>query len=130
MHGQVNVRIDAALVFKYLLEFTPAALLKKEIIKICGALIRVVNDKFPQQLKLHIFITLKLIQVKAAASAKAMQAQLQTTFLKALGDPQSTNIVRTLVVSNLLLLTNDLLRIDPIVKELNSLLDSSKLDND
>jgi len=51
MHGSVEVRIDAALVFKYMLDFSPVANIKKEIIKICGALIRVVNDKFPQDLK-------------------------------------------------------------------------------
>jgi hypothetical protein len=52
MHGSVNVRIDAAFTFKYMLDFAPADVIKKEIIKICGALIRVVNDKFPQELKM------------------------------------------------------------------------------
>lgn len=66
MHGSVEVRIDSAFCFKYILDFTPAAIIKKEIIKICGALIRVVNDKFPQELKLQIFEALKLIQVKGA----------------------------------------------------------------
>lgn len=51
MHGNVQVRIDSAFCFKYLLDFAPA-LDKKEIIKICGALIRVANDKFSQELKL------------------------------------------------------------------------------
>lgn len=52
MHGSVEVRIDSAFCFKYILDFAPATVIKKEIIKICGALIRVVNDKFPQELKL------------------------------------------------------------------------------
>lgn len=47
MHGSVGIRIDAAFTLKYVLEFSEAASIKKEIIKICGALIRVVNDKFP-----------------------------------------------------------------------------------
>jgi len=75
-------------------------------------------------------MTLKLIQIKAAASAKAMTAQLQTTFLKALGDPLSNDTVRTVVVENLLLLIEGLPRVDPIVKELNALVDSQKIDND
>ena len=66
MHGSVEVRIDSAFCFKYILDFTPANVIKKEIIKICGALIRVVNDKFPQELKLQIFYALKLIQTKGA----------------------------------------------------------------
>jgi hypothetical protein len=47
MHGSVLVRTDSAFCFKYVLDFSPPDVLKKEIIKICGALIRVVNDKFP-----------------------------------------------------------------------------------
>ena len=61
MHGSVEVRIDSAFCFKYILDFAPPAIIKKEVIKICGALIRVVNDKFPQELKLQIFEALKLI---------------------------------------------------------------------
>lgn len=59
-----------------------------------------------------------------------MQAQLQTTFLKALGDPLTVPDVREIVISNLLLLVGSLTRVDPIVKELNSLLDSQKIDNE
>jgi hypothetical protein len=55
------VRIDAAFTFKYILDFSEATAIKKEIIKICGALIRVVNDKFAQDLKMQIFLALKLI---------------------------------------------------------------------
>lgn len=51
MHGSVQIRIDAAFTLKYVLDFSDSLAVKKEIIKICGALIRVVNDKFPQELK-------------------------------------------------------------------------------
>jgi hypothetical protein len=61
MHGSVNVRADAAFSFKYILDFSEPAAIRKEIVKICGALIRVVNDKFSQNLKLQIFLALKLI---------------------------------------------------------------------
>jgi len=72
MHGQVQVRADAAFTFKYILDFSEPTAIKKEIVKICGALIRVVNDKFPQDLKLQIFLALKLIQTKFADAAKPM----------------------------------------------------------
>lgn len=130
MHGSVQVRTDSAFCFKYVLDFSPPEVIKKEIIKICGALIRVVNDKFAQELKLQIFLALRLIQLKGAASAKAMQAQLQTTFLKAFGDPQSSLAVRKVVIECLLLLVNTTTRVDPIVKELTSLLDSDKIDGE
>jgi hypothetical protein len=74
MHGSVNIRLDAAFTFKYVLEFSEPLAIKKEIIKICGALIRVVNDKFPQELKLQIFLALQLIQTRYGDSAKAMAA--------------------------------------------------------
>lgn len=87
MHGSIQVRVDAASCFKYIIDFAKPETIKTSIIKICGALIRVVNDKFPQELKLQILLALKLIQIKGSTSVKAMFAQLQTTFLKALGDP-------------------------------------------
>lgn len=59
-----------------------------------------------------------------------MQTQLQTTFLKAFGDTMSTAQVRKCVMENLILLVKDVPRVDPIVKELTSLLEGSKIDPD
>lgn len=55
---------------------------------------------------------------------------MQTTYTKALGDPQSTLATRRVVMDNLLLLVQSLPRIDPIVKDLNALIDGSKIDGD
>lgn len=52
MHGSIDVRIDSAVCFKYIIEFSKLEAIKLDIIKICGALIRVVNDKFPPELKI------------------------------------------------------------------------------
>jgi len=52
MHGAISVRIDSAYCFKYLIDFSSAVAIKSEVIKICGALIRVVNDKFTPDLKI------------------------------------------------------------------------------
>jgi|LauGreDrversion4_2_1035121.scaffolds.fasta_scaffold1308034_1 hypothetical protein len=51
-HGSIEVRIDSAVCFQYLIDFSKPEAIKLEVIKICGALIRVVNDKFPPALKL------------------------------------------------------------------------------
>jgi len=104
MHGSLSIRIDSAYCLKYLIDFASPAAIKSEIIKICGALIRVVNDKFTPDLKLQIFMSLRLMLVKSAVMVKAMVAQLQTTFLKAFGDSQSNETVRQVVVESLLLL--------------------------
>lgn len=76
MHGALRVRIDSAYCFKYLIEFASPIAIKTEIIKLCGALIRVVNDKFTPDLKVQIFLALKLLLVKSSASVRAMVAQL------------------------------------------------------
>ena len=71
-HGSIDVRIDSAICFQYLIDLSKPEAIKTEIIKICGALIRVVNDKFPPALKLQIFQALKLILLRASLFAKAM----------------------------------------------------------
>lgn len=76
MHGSIEIRIDSATCFKYLIEFAKPDAIKADIIKICGALIRVVNDKFPPELKIQIFLALKLILIKASLAVKAMVPQL------------------------------------------------------
>lgn len=87
MHGSVKIRVDSAFCFKYLIDFASPVAIKTEVIKICGALIRVVNDKFPSELKIQIFFSLRLMLVKASAMVRAMVAQLQTTLLRAFADP-------------------------------------------
>jgi hypothetical protein len=52
MHGSIRVRVDSAYCFKYLIDFSTPVAIKTEVIKICGALIRVVNDKFSPDLKI------------------------------------------------------------------------------
>lgn len=52
MHGSIDIRIDSATCFKYLIDFSKPEAIKGDIIKICGALIRVVNDKFTSDLKI------------------------------------------------------------------------------
>jgi hypothetical protein len=65
MQGSISVRVDSAYCFKYLIDFASPDAIKSEVIKICGALIRVVNDKFAPDLKMQIFLSLRLLLVKA-----------------------------------------------------------------
>lgn len=59
-----------------------------------------------------------------------MQPQLQTTFLKALGDSQTSKPLQKVIIENLILLAKGLLRVDPIVKELGQLVESTKIDGE
>ena len=130
LHGSLQIRIDSAFCFKYLIDFAAPAAIKTEVIKICGALIRVSNDKFPPELKIELFYALRLMLVKAAAMVRAMVAQLQTTFLKAFADPLATEKVRSVVMDNLLLLIKLTPKADPIVKDLASQLEGDKVNGE
>ena len=55
---------------------------------------------------------------------------MQTTYTKALGDPASTLATRRIIMENLILLVQSLPRVDPIVKDLNALIDGTKIDGD
>jgi len=61
LHGSLKNRVDSAFCFKYLIDFSAPLAIKTEVIKICGALIRVVTDKFPPELKMQIFLALRLM---------------------------------------------------------------------
>ena len=55
---------------------------------------------------------------------------MQTTYTKALGDPASIVPSRRIILENLILLVQNVPRIDPIVKDLNALIDGTKIDGD
>ena len=55
---------------------------------------------------------------------------MQTTYTKAIGDPASIHPSRRIILENLILLVQSLPRIDPIVKDLNALIDGTKIDGD
>lgn len=126
--SQIEIRIDSAICFQYLIDFSKSDAIKMEVIKICGALIRVVNDKFPPALKIQIFSALKLILIRVPLFAKAMAPQLQTTFLKAFNDSQATPTVRKTVVECLIHFLKIVPKVDPIVKELASMVEGDKVD--
>lgn len=59
-----------------------------------------------------------------------MAPQLQTTFLKAFGDNQATPLVRKVVVDCLIQFLKIALKVDPILKELTSMIEGDKLDDE
>lgn len=128
-HGSIEIRIDSAICFQYLLDFSKQDAIKSEVIKICGSLIRVVNDKFPPELKIQIFQALKLILLRVPLFAKAMAPQLQTTFLKAFNDTQATPNVRKGVVDCLINFLKIAPKVDPILKELSTMIEGDKVES-
>ena len=58
---------------------------------LAGPLIRILGDRFPWEMKAAILNTLGLLIGKGGVALKPFVPQLQTTFLKCLADPVSSN---------------------------------------
>lgn len=118
MYGSAEVREAAACGIGELVEVTSTKFLQPFLIKITGPLIRIVGDRFPPAVKAAILHTLGLLLGKGAASLKPFVPQLQTTFVKALGD--ANRAVRKegqIALSRLMGLTT---RVDPLISDLSS----------
>ncbi|CAM9654236.1 unnamed protein product, partial [Hapterophycus canaliculatus] len=124
MYGSPEVREAAASGIGELVDVTSAKYLQPFLIKITGPLIRIVGDRFPPGVKAAILQTLGLLLGKGGPSLKPFVPQLQTTFLKALGD--SSRIVRTqgrIALGQLIGLTT---RVDPLISDIASGASSAK----
>ncbi|CAN0109074.1 unnamed protein product, partial [Scytosiphon promiscuus] len=118
MYGSPDVREAAASGIGELVDVTLVKYLQPFLIKITGPLIRIVGDRFPPGVKAAILHTLGLLLGKGGPSLKPFVPQLQTTFVKALGD--SSRVVRTQgrhALGQLMGLTT---RVDPLISDLAS----------
>lgn len=118
MYGSPEVREAAASGIGELVEVTSTKFLQPFLIKITGPLIRIVGDRFPPGVKAAILQTLGLLLSKGGASLKPFVPQLQTTFVKALGD--SSRIVRKQGLNALGQLMRLTSRVDPLISDLAS----------
>lgn len=80
LNGSASVRTNAAFNIGIVAKFAPLQCYKKYVIKMAGALIRIANDKFDDELKISIFRALRRMFEKAGAAMKPMSAPLKTTF--------------------------------------------------
>jgi len=86
------------------------------VVKFVGPLIRVVGDKNEASTKSAIIKTLHVILNKAGKALRAFVPQLQTTFLKALGDThRSVRSAAAQALGDLMELAS---RVDPLITEL------------
>ena len=121
MYGSAEVRTDAAACIAMVAEYSTLEAIQTEVTKITGALIRVANDKFPQETKRELFNAILKIQEKAGAKLKVMVPQLQTTFVKNFNDRENESEVRALLRDNAVLFMSVNPRVDNIVKDLLAL---------
>lgn len=116
MYGSPEVREAAASGIGELVDVTSPNFLRPFLIKITGPLIRIVGDRFPAGVKAAILQTLGLLLGKGGANLKPFVPQLQTTFVKALGD--SSRAVRKQARTALSQLVGLTARLDPLIADL------------
>uniref|UniRef100_A0A0D3FNC8 TOG domain-containing protein n=1 Tax=Oryza barthii TaxID=65489 RepID=A0A0D3FNC8_9ORYZ len=145
--GSAETKEQAAEGLGELIDVTSEKTLKEVVVPITGPLIRILGDRFPWQVKSAILSTLTIIISKGGLALKPFLPQLQTTFVKCLQDnnrlvllsfrfavcsivlpPLTQNLnnrsVRTRAASALGKLSALSTRVDPLVSDLLSMLQS------
>ncbi|KNZ52619.1 hypothetical protein VP01_34g8 [Puccinia sorghi] len=123
--GTAEQREQAALGFGNLVERTSEEHVKPYVTQITGPLIRIMGDRFPAPVKSAILETLGILLMRIPQYVKPFFPQLQRTFMKSLGDATSAT-VRNKSVAALGLLMKHQPRIDPLIVELLSSIQSSE----
>eukprot|EP01022_Parablepharisma_sp_SALTPOND_P008185 TRINITY_DN135344_c2_g1_i1.p1 TRINITY_DN135344_c2_g1~~TRINITY_DN135344_c2_g1_i1.p1 ORF type:complete len:2658 (-),score=295.29 TRINITY_DN135344_c2_g1_i1:34-7386(-) len=109
IHASVELRVDAAAAYRYVIELTDQNFLKNYAAKIAGSLIRVVNDKFPLVLKNELLECTCALMRKSGASIKAFVSPIQTTLMKAVNDPELSSSLKPVILKNV----GELLKLTP-----------------
>eukprot|EP00392_Amoebophrya_sp_AT5.2_P003215 g3220.t1 len=114
--GQPEAKLVAAQGLGELVDHTTFDGLKPFVVKITGPLIRIVGDKFSPDVKLAILETLEALLQKGQQALRPFLPQLQTTFLKCLGD--AAEEIRTRAAQSLAGLAVLSPRVDSLLQEL------------
>jgi len=116
MYGSPEIREQAANGLGDLIALTSEDAMKPFLIQITGPLIRIIGDRFPWQVKAAILRTLHLLISKGGIMLKPFLPQLQTTFIKALHDPnRSVREYAAKALGGLMALSS---KVEPLINEL------------
>lgn len=86
LNGMPEEKENAAQGLGEVIALTSASSLQPSVVHITGPLIRILGDRFNQAVKAAVLETLAILLFKVGIMLKQFLPQLQTTFLKALGD--------------------------------------------
>ncbi|XP_059138605.1 stalled ribosome sensor GCN1-like isoform X2 [Physella acuta] len=118
LNGSAEVKEAAALGLGEVIAVTGAEALKPSVVNITGPLIRILGDRFAWTLKVAVLDTLSMLLVKVGPILKPFLPQLQTTFVKAINDPNRTVRLRAASALGKLILIHT--RVDSLFNELIS----------
>lgn len=87
LNGMPDEKENASQGLGEVIALTSAASLQPSVVHITGPLIRILGDRFNAAVKAAVLETLAILLFKVGIMLKQFLPQLQTTFLKALSDP-------------------------------------------
>ncbi|KAH0625453.1 hypothetical protein JD844_014982 [Phrynosoma platyrhinos] len=114
--GSSEQKEEAAKALGLVIKLTSADALKPSVVSITGPLIRILGDRFSWNVKVALLETLSLLLAKVGIALKPFLPQLQTTFTKALQDPN--RVVRLKAADALGKLITIHAKVDPLFTEL------------
>ncbi|XP_060810909.1 stalled ribosome sensor GCN1 [Amyelois transitella] len=118
LNGLPEDKENAALMLGEVIKLTSAAAIQPSVVHITGPLIRILGDRFNSSVKAAVLETLAELLSKVGVMLKQFLPQLQTTFLKALNDPnRPVRIKAGLALSQLVVIHT---RADPLFMELHN----------
>ena len=86
LHGSADLREVAAAGLGELLAAAPRTSLAPHVVKVAGPLIRVVGDRFPDDVRVAVLAALGVLLDRGGAGLRPFVPQLQTTFVRGLAD--------------------------------------------
>merc|ERR1719266_1207375 len=116
LNGSPDLKEAAAHGLGEVIKLTSPEALKPSVVHITGPLIRILGDRFGANVKTAVLDTLACLLQKAGVLLKPFFPQLQTTFVKALNDPNRTVRLKAGVALSYLIDIH--MRPDPLFNEL------------
>ncbi|KAF7282220.1 hypothetical protein GWI33_003020 [Rhynchophorus ferrugineus] len=106
------------------IKLTSANALQSSVVAITGPLIRILGDRFSANVKTAVLETLAILLAKVGLMLKQFLPQLQTTFVKALNDPNRTVRLKSAAALSYLIVIHQ--RADPLFTDLHNMVKNNE----
>ncbi|XP_044271833.1 eIF-2-alpha kinase activator GCN1 [Tribolium madens] len=118
LNGDGDEKETAAQGLGEVIKVTSAQALQTSVVAITGPLIRILGDRFSANVKTAVLETLAILLAKVGVMLKQFLPQLQTTFVKALNDPNRVVRLKSATALSYLIVIHQ--RADPLFMEMHN----------
>ncbi|KAJ8966633.1 hypothetical protein NQ314_003400 [Rhamnusium bicolor] len=118
LNGDGDEKEAAAQGLGEIIRVTSAQALQPSVVAITGPLIRILGDRFSPNVKTAVLEALAILLAKVGIMLKQFLPQLQTTFVKALNDPNRSVRLKSAAALSYLIVIHQ--RADPLFTELHN----------